>query len=127
MSFWESLSRGARNVALAPFAGLYALGGAINTATGGQTDTYSIWSAFNNGTSGQTYSPTTQALSGYTGTAPGEPVKPNAGAWGLPVVNPAAPYVVQDVADAALAPVGLDLRKALFIAGGAYLALEALK
>jgi hypothetical protein len=90
--------------------GLYALGGGINTLTGGDTATYWAPAAVKDST-GTTYSNVTQALSGYQGDTPGS------GSWGLPIVNPATAQVAWDVVNRALEPVALDAKKLLLIAG----------
>lgn len=116
---------------IAPF---YALGGGINALTGGTTPTYNVFDAAGvdlpapikplAGPAGwteredytpppATYSPVTQALSGYQGDTPGS------GTWGLPIFNPSTPRVVGDILDATTKGLlGLDLKTVALIAGG---------
>lgn len=94
-------------VDVSPVGILYATGGAINAATGGKTTTFDAYAALTKGAAkGTTYSPVTQAASGYQGVTPG------GGTWSFPVANKAtvtvaaqtvkvAASVVHDVAGAA--------------------------
>ncbi|HUR61871.1 MAG TPA: hypothetical protein VM286_05845 [Candidatus Thermoplasmatota archaeon] len=113
---------------------LYALGGALNAATGGKTKTYDAYDALHKGGAiGTRYSTTTQALSGYQGTTPGQ------GEWRLPVLNPATAKlggeVTASVIDGFGGPVADALSKSLFgvklrtlawITGGTVVGLGAL-
>lgn len=76
--------------------GLYALGAALNAATGGKTQTYSATTAVKQGIDPkkQTYSTFTQAASGYQSATPG------GGQWGLPVANKATVKLAAETAKA---------------------------
>ena len=83
---------------------LFALGAAINEATGGESATYNAWTAAQpGGSAGTTYSDTTQWLSGYSSPTPG------GGDWRLPVLNDKLPDAVADLT-------GIDLNKLLIAA-----------
>jgi hypothetical protein len=103
----------AQKVALTPAAPLFALGAAINQASGGKTTTYSVWkAAAPGGSAGTTYSSLTQSLSGYQGATPGS------GEWRAPLLNPETPKFIGTTAAKVLrdvaAPVADEASKALF-------------
>lgn len=97
-----SLLSAARDVALAPLAGLYAAGGAINAATGGETETYSIWKAARGG--GSTEAQTSNVVLGSS-LVRGHDVELDDGTTvrrlrpQVPVVNPAGAEVLGDVVE----------------------------
>lgn len=102
MGIMDKLKTGARDAALAPFSGLYALGGAINEATGGDTRTFSIWKAARGG--GSTPKETSglvQAASlvrGQDVTMEDDTLERQI-RFQLPVVNPAGSEIVGDVVE----------------------------
>lgn len=113
--WWQKPVLGVSGAIIAPF---FALGAGINELTGGASSTYNVWTAANN-SSGTTYSPTTQALSGYTGADPSQPIPPGGGTWGLPILNPATPAVIGNAVDVTLKEVGLpDLKTLALVAVG---------
>lgn len=94
----------------------FALGAAINDATGGDSPTYNVFRAARD-SSGTSYSNTTQWLSGYSSSTPG------AGKWRAPIVNDK----LVDVADDALEGLGLPDLKTLALIAAAVGAVVLLK
>lgn len=112
--WWEKPVLAVTGTIIEPF---FALGAGLNQLTGGSSPTYNVWSAAKD-SSGTTYSPVTQALSGYQGTTPG------GGDWSLPILNPATVHVVHDVVKEVT---GFDPKTLILIAAGLGAAVLASK
>lgn len=121
----------ARDVAVAPVAGLFAVGAAANQLSGGKTTTYNVFRAINGRVNPPTFSVLTQSASGYQGATP------KAGKWAAPVLNPATPKaaaqaikgttrVARDLTNAAADGLGLPhLGTIVLLAAGGALGLGA--
>lgn len=119
MGFWDYVPHTWTGLAVAPLTPLYALGAGINELTGGSSTTWSPVAAVQGGVQGTTYSPTTQALSGYTDPTPNDPLVPGGGSWGIPLINPATPRVVGGIVESTLEGLGLPKLSTLAIAAAA--------
>lgn len=83
---------------LLPASGLYALGGALNAATGGTTTTYDLGTALRGGSTGTTFSNAVLAPSFYDpGSREADGVL---GGLQIPILNKYTGEAVKDAADA---------------------------
>lgn len=123
MALWDYVPHTWTGLAVAPLTPLYAIGAGLNELTGGESTTWSPVAAVQAGSQGTTYSPTIQALSGYSSPTPG------AGDWSVPVLNPQTPQLVgswaRSVVDNTLEGAGLPDLKQLGLGAIALLAAAA--